>query len=414
MLNIPFALIDYKINDIFLLLKDLAVNRRASQKENLIIRNIQNRFPNKKIELLPSARLGFYLTLKKYFKKGDEIIFSSMSFPLYIKIAKQLDLKVRLVDVNQKDMNINEKEIERKIKKNTKGIVITHLFGYPCNLAKITKITKKYNLKLIEDCAQSFGTYYKKKHTGNFGNVGIFSTSLVKIPTTLGGGILVTEDENLIKLVQLFKKKIPFSIVIYLKYFLKNFISLLNSKPLLYTLFSSKIFSLLNRFNPRLYRKIIYSGMGLNNKFNPLERINLGKYQLTFGQKQFVNHISMKNKCKKNSLYIINKLKNYKNISFLKYDNKVNWNYQYLIIKVENGLENFSKKMFNNNIHSMEENVWDCLDYNYKIENHNDNFKNTKLNSSKLIRIQNSPSLKKKDLDLIIKAIKNSSKNKIK
>ena len=62
----------------------------------------------------------------------------------------------------------------------------------------------------------------------------------------------------------------------------------------------------------------------------------------------------------------------------------------------------------------MEENVWDCLDYNYKIENHNDNFKNTKLNSSKLIRIQNSPSLKKKDLDLIIKAIKNSSKNKIK
>ena len=154
--------------------------------------------------------------------------------------------------------------------------------------------------------------------------------------------------------------------------------------------------------------------MGLNNKFNPLERINLGKYQLTFGQKQFVNHISMKNKCKKNSLYIINKLKNYKNISFLKYDNKVNWNYQYLIIKVENGLENFSKKMFNNNIHSMEENVWDCLDYNYKIENHNDNFKNTKLNSSKLIRIQNSPSLKKKDLDLIIKAIKNSSKNKIK
>ena len=113
MLNIPFALIDYKINDIFLLLKDLAVNRKTSQKENLIIRNIQNRFPNKKIELLPSARLGFYLTLKKYFKKGDEIIFSSMSFPLYIKIAKQLDLKVRLVDVNQKDMNINEKEIER-------------------------------------------------------------------------------------------------------------------------------------------------------------------------------------------------------------------------------------------------------------------------------------------------------------
>lgn len=52
--------------------------------------------------LLPSARLGFFLVLKEKLKKGDEIVFSNLSFPLYIKIANELKLKVKLVDVEKK------------------------------------------------------------------------------------------------------------------------------------------------------------------------------------------------------------------------------------------------------------------------------------------------------------------------
>ena len=242
MFNIPFTLIDYKITNIFQLLKDFVFNNSYKDNKEKIIDTFKKEFPNKEIALLTSSRLGFYLTLNKYFKENDEVIFSAMSFPLYVKIANQLNLKVVLVDVNQSTLNIDENKIESKINNNTKGIVITHLFGYPCEISKIQKIANKHNLKLIEDCAQSFGSYYENMHTGNFGNVGIFSTSLVKIPTTLGGGIVVTKDRDLIKIINDFNNQLPKSYIIYLKYFLKNFISLLNSKPLIYTLFSSKFF----------------------------------------------------------------------------------------------------------------------------------------------------------------------------
>tara|TARA_B100000674_G_C37949420_1_gene966509 strand:+ start:160 stop:1410 length:1251 start_codon:yes stop_codon:yes gene_type:complete len=410
MFNIPFTLIDYKITNIFQLLKDFVFNKSCKDNKEKIIDTFQKEFPNKEIALLPSARLGFYLTLKKYFKENDEVIFSAMSFPLYVKIANQLNLKVVLVDVNQSTLNIDENKIESKINTNTKGIIITHLFGYPCEISKIQKIANKHNLKLIEDCAQSFGSYYENMHTGNFGNVGIFSTSLVKIPTTLGGGIVVTKDKDLIKIIDEFNNQLPKSYIIYLKYFLKNFISLLNSKPLIYTLFSSKIFSILNKYNPRIYRKIIYSGMGLQKKFDPSERLNLKNYQVNFGLDQFKNYSILRQKCKENSDYIQNNLKDVNEIEFLNYKQSTKWNHQYLVIKIRKNLENFSKKMFNNKIHAMEENVWNCLDYGYKIKNENENFDITKNNNIKLLRIQNSPSLKKKELDYIIDTIKKVSK----
>ena len=411
MLNIPFTLIDYKITNIFRLLKDFLINNSYKNNKEKIIDSFKKEFPNKEIALLPSARLGFYLTLKKYFKENDEVIFSAMSFPLYVKIANQLNLKVVLVDVNKNTLNIDENKIESKINSNTKGIIVTHLFGYPCEISKIQKIADKHNLKLIEDCAQSFGSYYENQHTGNFGNVGIFSTSLVKIPTTLGGGIIVTNDKDLIKAVYDFNKQLPKSYVVYFKYFLKNFISLLNSKPFIYTLFSSKIFSILNKYNPRIYRKIIYSGMGLQKEFNPSERLDLKKYQINFGLDQFENYSALRKKCEENSKYIQNNLNDVNEIEFLNYNQSTKWNHQYLVIKIRKDLKNFSKKMFDNKIHAIEENVWNCLEYGYKIENQNENFDITNKNNIKLLRIQNSPSLKKKELDYIIKTIKKISKN---
>ena len=413
MFNIPFTLIDYKITNIFRLLKDFIFNNSDNDNKEKIIDTFKKEFPNKEIALLPSARLGFYLTLKRYFKENDEVIFSAMSFPLYVKIANQLNLKVVLVDVNQDTLNIDEEKIESKISNNTKGIIITHLFGYPCEISKIQKIANSHNLKLIEDCAQSFGSYYDNQHTGNFGNVGIFSTSLVKIPTTLGGGIIVTKDKDLIKTINQFNKQLPKSYVIYFKYFLKNFISLLNSRPFIYTLFSSKIFAILNKYNPRIYRKIIYSGMGLQKEFNPSERSDLKKYQINFGLDQFENYSALRQKCEENSKYIQNNLNDVSEIEFLHYNQSTKWNHQYLVIKIRKNLKNFSKKMFDNKIHAMEENVWNCLDYGYKIKNYNENFDIAKDNNIKLLRIQNSPSLKKKELDYIIKTIKKVSKNYI-
>tara|TARA_B110000467_G_C18269173_1_gene451236 strand:- start:73 stop:1311 length:1239 start_codon:yes stop_codon:yes gene_type:complete len=405
---IPFFSIDLNLKDILNLIKNITIPSNKKNSELNIQNVLEKRFPKKNVILLPSARLGFYLTLKKYFKEGDEIIFSAMSFPLYVKIANELKLKVKLVDVDQANLNIDVKKLELNITDDTKGIVITHLFGYPCEVNKIKDLVKLHNIVLIEDCAQSFGSYKDGVETGNFGNVGIFSSSLVKVPTTLGGGILITSDDTLKDHILSWKEKNlsksnkkDFFLI------LKNLISLANSFPFLYSILSSKILFFLNKFNPRTYRKIVYSGMGLKNmRFDPKERNELKKYQLEFGISQLNNFNTMKIKRIENSIYLKEHLSGLKNISFLNYKNDIDWNHQYFVIKINFDYKKFNKTIFENGIHAMEENVWNCLDYGYLIMNDKDNFNITKDNNKKILRIQNSSYLKKKHLDKIIKVIK--------
>ncbi len=407
---IPFFSIDLRFRDVLGILKNISfpINKKISS--NKIQEILNKRFPNKDVILLPSARLGFYLSLKKLFKENDEVIFSAMSFPLYVKIANELKLKVKLVDVDKKNLNISVEKLKQNISKNTKGIIITHLFGYPCELEKIKNLTQENNIILIEDCAQSFGTYYKGVETGNFGHVGIFSCSLVKVPTTLGGGILITSDNELKNYIQNWlEENLASNFFKNIKLGIKNIISLANSFPFLYSILSSKILFFLNKYNPRSYRKIVYSGMGLRNKkFDPTERNFLNKYQIEFGISQLDNHDDMKKRRIENTRYLQEKLIGLKGISFLDYNNDIDWNYQYFIIKINKNYEEFNKRIFKMGIHAMEENVWNCLNYNYSIENKNEKFEITTENNKKILRIQNSSYLNREHLDKISNVIKSA------
>jgi dTDP-4-amino-4,6-dideoxygalactose transaminase len=74
-----------------------------------------------------------------------------------------------------------------------------HTFGHPCRIDEIATICDKYNLVLVEDAAESLGSFYKNKHTGTFGRIGAFSFNGNKTITTGGGGMIVTNDEVLAK-----------------------------------------------------------------------------------------------------------------------------------------------------------------------------------------------------------------------
>lgn len=74
-----------------------------------------------------------------------------------------------------------------------------HTFGHPCKIDQLVKICKKYNIELVEDAAESLGSFYKGKHTGTFGKVGILSFNGNKVITTGGGGMLLFNDEELAK-----------------------------------------------------------------------------------------------------------------------------------------------------------------------------------------------------------------------
>jgi len=127
-------------------------------------------------------------------KEGDEIIIPSFS---YISTALAiLHLKAIPVFVDIKDdFNILPEAIEKAISKKTKGIIIVHLFGLPCDLDEIIEIKNKKGLFLIEDCAQSFGSKYKDKYCGTFGDIGCFSFYPTKNLGSFGdGGLCLTKS----------------------------------------------------------------------------------------------------------------------------------------------------------------------------------------------------------------------------
>jgi aminotransferase in exopolysaccharide biosynthesis len=96
-------------------------------------------------------------------------------------------------------MDENGNCLNKSTNKIIKACVPMHTFGHPCKINEIVEICDSYNIAVVEDAAESLGSYYKGKHTGTFGKVGIFSFNGNKIITTGGGGMLVTDDEELAK-----------------------------------------------------------------------------------------------------------------------------------------------------------------------------------------------------------------------
>tara|TARA_E500000178_G_C17038979_1_gene765412 strand:+ start:7701 stop:8924 length:1224 start_codon:yes stop_codon:yes gene_type:complete len=127
-------------------------------------------------------------------KMNDEVIISDYTFPATVIPLFLIGAKPVLCDVDRKFANIDPHKIEKLITKKTKAISVTHWWGQPCEMEKIVKISKKYNLKLIEDCAHSPGAKYKNKLVGNFGDFGCFSLDNNKLLASGEGGVLVTNN----------------------------------------------------------------------------------------------------------------------------------------------------------------------------------------------------------------------------
>jgi|TARA_B100000787_G_scaffold39611_1_gene28163 perosamine synthetase len=92
---------------------------------------------------------------------------------------------------------INGKRCSKHNKKLISAIIVTHVFGSYCDMEKILKISKKYGVPIVEDCAEGLGSLYKKKHLGTFGNVGILSFNGNKIVTSGSGGAIITNSKKL-------------------------------------------------------------------------------------------------------------------------------------------------------------------------------------------------------------------------
>ena len=143
------------------------------------------------------------LILKAYLelgiiKEGDEVIVPSNTYIATILSITENNLKPVLVEPDLETYLINPKEIEKKITSKTKAIMIVHLYGQTCKMNEIYDIANKYELKVIEDSAQSHGAKYSDKLSGNLGDASAFSFYPGKNLGALGdAGAITTNDELL-------------------------------------------------------------------------------------------------------------------------------------------------------------------------------------------------------------------------
>lgn len=109
------------------------------------------------------------------FEKGSEILVPSNTYIATILSIVQNGLQPILVEPDIQTYNIDARRIEEKITSKTKAILLVHLYGKICEMDTILQLAKKYNLKVIEDCAQAHGAKFKNTKAGNFGDFGAFS-----------------------------------------------------------------------------------------------------------------------------------------------------------------------------------------------------------------------------------------------
>ena len=130
-------------------------------------------------------------------KRGDEIIIPTFSIISTALCVIKLGLKPILVDSDLATWNMDSEQVIKKISRNTKAIIITHIYGFPVDLQNVLRLAKKKNIKIIEDAAEMIGQTYFKKKCGSFGDISTFSFYANKHITTGEGGMILTNDKRL-------------------------------------------------------------------------------------------------------------------------------------------------------------------------------------------------------------------------
>jgi aminotransferase in exopolysaccharide biosynthesis len=147
--------------------------------------------------------------------KDDEVITQPLTFIATCNAISYCNAKPIFIDVDLDTMGLSPSSlldflelhceiidgrcINKTTNKTIKACVPMHTFGHPCKIDEIKSICDKWNIALVEDAAESLGSYYKEQHTGTFGKFGAFSFNGNKIITSGGGGVIVTDDEELAK-----------------------------------------------------------------------------------------------------------------------------------------------------------------------------------------------------------------------
>lgn len=146
-----------------------------------------------------SGTTAFYIILKalKTVSKKTEVILPAYTAPSLILPIKKTGLKPVLCEISLKTFNMDVQSLEKCINKNTLCIVPVHMFGLPMNMEDVMQIARQNSLIVVEDAASSLGTTIHGRPTGVFGDIGFYSFNRGKNLSTLSGGCIVTDREEM-------------------------------------------------------------------------------------------------------------------------------------------------------------------------------------------------------------------------
>ena len=137
---------------------------------------------------------------------GDEVITTPLTFVATAEAVSRVGAKPVFVDIDPSTYNIDPAKIEEAITPKTKAIIPVHLYGNPCDMDSILKITNSHKLKVIEDAAQAIGSVYNNCKIGSFGNTGCFSFFPGKNLGAFGdAGMIVTNEKDIAEKVRLLR-----------------------------------------------------------------------------------------------------------------------------------------------------------------------------------------------------------------
>jgi dTDP-4-amino-4,6-dideoxygalactose transaminase len=157
-----------------------------------------------------SGRSAFLAILNALdFELKSEVLLQAFTCNAAVNPIIWSGLKPVFVDIERETLNIDPKDLERKITQKSKAVLVQHTFGLPSKLDEIQEICQKYNLVLIEDCAHSLGAQYHNQKVGTLGRVAFFSFGRDKVISSIYGGMAVTNDPVLAEKIKDFQEKCP-------------------------------------------------------------------------------------------------------------------------------------------------------------------------------------------------------------
>ncbi len=312
-----------------------------------------------------SCTAGLHLScIVAGFKKGDEVIVPAMTHVATPHAVELTGAKAIIADVDYRTGNLDIKNIKKKLSKKTKGIILVHMAGNPCDMSEIIKLCKARKILLIEDCAHALGTRYKNKHVGNYGITGNFSFYPTKQITTGEGGAIITNKFEIYKKLTQLK---AFGIDKDIK----------------------------NRKIPGDYD---VKSLGLNYRFTD--------FQAALGLNQIKNYSKNLILRKKNAMRYHKNLRDCKKIEILKFE-KFNSYFVFQILSKKRNeiIKKFKIKNIGFSIHYLKS-INQMSYYKRKYNLKNKDFISSNNYSKRVISLPVYPKLKYKEIDFICKSIK--------